>query len=222
MEENGCYDSSSKRPEELSTIRLILIRHAHTPSNGALLLGGRTDVALSPRGFEELHWLENGLRGASSFDAIYTSPLRRALETTAALKRAGLGPVYECPSLREIDCGALDGMPLEQIRCTHPGLWATNQRQMDDRFRWPGGESYREFRSRCLTALRTLARRHNGGRVALVTHAGVIGQLVGFLAGTTAAQWERFRPGHLALSELEWERGRGTVIRFDDRTHLPV
>jgi broad specificity phosphatase PhoE len=128
--------------------------------------------------------------------------------------------VHACHELQEIDCGVLDGLPLEDVKQRFPLLWERNLRQQDEHFRWPGGESYHEFRCRCLRAVRLLARRHAGARVAVVTHAGVISQILGTIAGTSAAQWERFRPGNAAVTELEWRKGSATLVRFDDCTHL--
>jgi broad specificity phosphatase PhoE len=184
-------------------------------------LSGRTDVPLSPRGRSELQRLQARLGRSTPFDAIYASPLRRAFDTATALEQAGLGSVHRCPGLQEIDCGTLDGMPLDRVQRLYPDLWHANQRQSDSGFRWPGGESYREFRCRCLIAVRTLARTHPHGRIALVTHAGVISQLVGFLRGTSPAQWEPYRVGNTALTEIEWERTHGRILRFDDQDHLP-
>lgn len=102
-----------------------------------------------------------------------------------------------------------------------PDLWAVNLRQEDERFRWPGGESYREFRSRCLRAVRAIARTHRGKRIALVTHAGVVSQLLGAMHGLSAARWERYRPANTALTVVEWGCGSGALVSFDDHTHLP-
>jgi broad specificity phosphatase PhoE len=184
------------------------------------VLSGRTDVPLSPRGWVELQQLELHFRGSPPFETIYSSPLRRAAETAMVLEKAGLGPIQMCPGLQEIDCGMLDGMPLDVVKRSYPELWKTNQQQLDGEFRWPGGESYREFRCRCLTALRTLTRKHPRGRIAVVTHAGVISQLIGFLTDTSPAQWERYRTDNAALTELDWERGHGRVVRFNDRRYL--
>jgi broad specificity phosphatase PhoE len=131
-----------------------------------------------------------------------------------------LGAVHQCSALQEINCGTLDGLPLDQVQRSHRDLWRANQLQLNEDFRWPGGESYREFRRRCLIAVRTLARKHPQGRIALVTHAGVISQVMGFLMGATPAQWERYRVGNTAATEIDWERGGGRVVRFDDQDHL--
>ncbi len=205
-----------------ASTRLMLIRHAHTQSNsgGTKLLSGRSDIPLSGRGRNELRRLAARLSGEAPFTAIYTSPLQRARDTAVALSQAGLGPLRICPGLQEIDCGELDGLPLEEVRRRVPALWAANQREDNPRFRWPGGESYREFRARCLRAVRTIAGVHSGERVMVVTHAGVISQVLGAIAGVTPARWSSYRPANSALSEIEWRRCAGTIVGFNDFAHL--
>jgi alpha-ribazole phosphatase/probable phosphoglycerate mutase len=199
---------------------MVLIRHAHTANGTSPLLSGCTDVPLSSRGHGEIRCLQRRLRGIAPFDAIYSSPLTRAWQTAEALQTIGLGELYPCAALREIDCGMLDGMPLREVQRLYPALWAANLDQNDDRFRWPGGESYREFRCRILRGMHGLAVRHRGGRIAVVTHAGVISQTLGVLAGIRPARWECFRPGNGAITELAWFHGRATIVAFDDRSHL--
>jgi alpha-ribazole phosphatase/probable phosphoglycerate mutase len=201
---------------------IVLIRHGHTASNGGAdaRLSGLTDVPLSPRGREEVRCLQRSLRGTVPFDAIYSSPLRRAWHTAIALEAVGLGPLWPCAALREIDCGTLDGMPLPVLQRRFPQLWAANLRQDDETFRWPGGESYREFRCRSLRAVRRFALHHRGSRIAVVTHAGVISQIIGSMMGLSSAKWEPLRPANAALSEIEWGHGTARVTRFDERAHL--
>jgi alpha-ribazole phosphatase/probable phosphoglycerate mutase len=128
--------------------------------------------------------------------------------------------VQLCPELQEIDCGLLDGLPLTEVKRRLPRHWAANLRQDDDRFRWPGGETYREFRARSLSAIRRLAQAHRGQTIAIVTHAGVISQIIGALEGLSPAAWEQFRPGNTGITRLTWHCGSATGLAFDDRTHL--
>lgn len=201
---------------------LVLIRHGHTISNSAAAaqLSGRTDIPLSELGREEVRRLAGRLRQELPFTGVYTSPLRRAYHTALALADAGCGPLHVCVDLQEIDCGVLDGQPLEVVKQRVPDLWAANLRQENEEFRWPGGESYREFRSRCLRAIRAIARARRGERVAIVTHAGVVSQVVGAIEGLSPARWDRYRPRNTALTEIDWSWGRGRVVRFDDHAHL--
>jgi broad specificity phosphatase PhoE len=123
-------------------------------------------------------------------------------------------------SLREIHCGRLEGVPLVEVQRRYPSLWQANLRQTDDGFRWPGGESYRDFRRRVLRAVATVANAHPGQQVMIVTHAGVISQVLGALNGIRAARWEAFRPSNASLTIVDWADGTGHVRTFDDHAHL--
>jgi broad specificity phosphatase PhoE len=137
------------------------------------------------------------------------------------------------PSLREIGCGGVDGWTLARVRRRFPRLWAANLARADERFRWPGGESYREFRARCLRAIRRIAAAHLGARVVVVTHAGVITQVLAAIHGIAPARWDAFRVGNASVTVVRWDR-RGAaagaaeatrlagaaLVRFDDRSHL--
>lgn len=145
-------------------------------------------------------------------DALHTSPLRRASETAAVCARRWGVPPCNDLALKEIHCGALEGLPLEHIQRTHPALWARNKSQDDDAFRWPCGESYAEFRARVLGGLARLAARHPGGTVAVITHSGLISQVLGTLRGERAAAWERDRPDPLSATTVLWNGADPSVL----------
>lgn len=180
-------------------------------------MSGWTDVPLSPLGRQQVELLAAELSEQLEFEAIYTSPFRRAADTARQLSQSGLGPLHVDDSLREIHCGTVDGLRIEHVRRSYPNLWAANLSQADDDFRWPGGESYREFRRRVLSGIRRIAKRHRGERIAVVTHAGVISQVVGSLHGLSPARWEPFRPGNASLTTLQWSGNGGWVVSFDQR-----
>jgi broad specificity phosphatase PhoE len=203
--------------------RLILIRHGHIAANTGgpnTLMAGWTDVPLSSRGRVEIERLKQYLARGPRFDAIYSSSLSRASDTARLLVAAGLGPLCLLPALKEINCGQLDGLPVREVQRRFPDLWRDNWAQEREDFRWPGGESYREFRDRCIAAVRSIAAAHVSGRAAIVTHAGVISQIMGFLSGVSPARWGLFRPGNASITELAWRGCSGVVVSFDCRTYL--
>jgi broad specificity phosphatase PhoE len=108
---------------------------------------------------------------------------------------------------REIHCGQVEGMPLEELERDFPELWARNQEQSDDGFAWPGGETYGAFRARVLAGLKATATVHPGGRVAVVTHAGVISQVLGVVRRRPACVWASDRPEPLTATEVACEDG---------------
>ena len=204
-------------PPEVPSTTLLLVRHGHTRDNtvddGARLSGWH-DSPLSPLGAQQAWLLATSLR-SERIAAVYTSTLTRARQTAATLAAAlGLVPIAE-PDLREISCGDLDGISLAAVQRRFPELWQRNLSQSDSDFRWPGGESYREFRQRALACVALIATGHSGQRVVLVTHAGVISQVLGAMHGASAACWELWRPRNGSVTTLRWHHDRGTLVSFD-------
>lgn len=179
-------------------------------------MSGWADLPLTQNGLRQAQALGARLVGEPAPVIIYSSPLERALRT-ARIANQGLElEVVLAPALREIDCGEVDGLPLRSVQACHPVEWARNLAQSDPDFRWPGGESYREFRARILEGVRAIAERHRGQRVMIVTHAGVISQIIGWTRGQSPACWERFRPRNTSITELSWANGSAELLRFDD------
>ena len=186
-------------------------------------MSGQTDLPPSVMGEREVECLAALLRHEPPFDALYASPLSRAVRTAEALLRAGVAPwVRLRDDLKEIDCGAVDGLPIEDVQRVYAKDWLANVRQDDDDFRWPGGESYRELRGRVQRAMTKLAALHPNQRVAVVTHAGVINQVLGSICGLPAAKWEPYRPANVSLTEVEWSGDRGILVAFDRRPLVPA
>jgi broad specificity phosphatase PhoE len=183
-------------------------------------MNGWHDVALTSTGERQVALLRDALADGLPLQAAYASPLRRAVATARALPRPRAGPIRPLRAAREIGCGAAEGLLVAEAQLRFPEHWAANPRQDDDAFRWPGGESCREFRRRCVRLLDGLAARHAGERIALVTHAGVVSTVLGALTQIPPARWEPNRPGNTGITELRWRRGTGELVRFDDRAHL--
>lgn len=202
----------------MSSTDLVLIRHAQTAMNGGSpdpVMCGWLDLPLTAIGEQQAAALAHRVEA----EVVYTSPLRRARDT--ARRCAENAALRAEPGLREIGCGRLEGVPLRVVERDYPEAWARNAAQIDDDFRWPGGESYAELRRRALASIDAIAARHGAARVAVVTHAGVITQLLGHLRGERPARWAAFRVGNASITEVAWARGHGEVRAFDVRAHLP-
>ncbi len=198
---------------------LVLIRHADISNNEKTgLLCGWCDVPLTGLGRRQVALLRERLTSEPPAAACYTSPLQRA-RLTAEAAPPPLAPI-PLDALREISCGELDGMPVADVQYRYPDLWRRNMALNDDEFAWPGGETYLEFRLRVLGVVKEIASRHRGQRVLLFTHAGFINQVMGTLARTAPARWDLYRAGSASITELRWGGDFGTVVRFDDRSHL--
>jgi 2,3-bisphosphoglycerate-dependent phosphoglycerate mutase len=200
---------------------LLLIRHAETAGNlmGAdAVMSGWTDLPLTEHGLSQARDLGARLVHEPAPAAIYSSTLTRARDTAAILgAHLGQRAVRLERALCEIGCGSVDGWPIRQVQQAYPREWAQNESQSDPEFRWPGGESYREFRERVVAALKRIAAHHDSTRVLVVTHAGVISQVVGWVKGESPARWELFRPRNTSITEMRWHAGQAELVSFDER-----
>lgn len=195
---------------------ILLIRHASADVRNRLC--GSFDVPLSSIGRAEVQAIALRAAGTPAPDALVTSTLRRAREVADVLAGAwGLVP-RPAQWAREIHCGDVEGFPLDQLQHAYAEHWTRNNAQVDDSFAWPNGETYAAFRARVLQGLRTAAAAQVGGRLVVVTHAGVISQVLGVIRGRPAAAWMPDRPGLLTATEILWQDGAPRrVLRYDDR-----
>ena len=192
-----------------SSTRLLLVRHGRTDPQwqSDTKLCGWYDPPLGLAGQEDAGRAASKLRAGGPYSVLYTSPLRRAQESANVIA-AELGlSIVSVADLGEIRCGVLDGEPFRVIQEEHPEIWEKNLAQCDEGFRWPGGESYSEFRKRVDGGLSAIAESHVRTNVIIVTHYGVIAQAIGTLEGISPARWDIARPAHGSVTEIRWGSG---------------
>lgn len=205
-----------ERYRSTTMTELILIRHAHSDIGKPPRLCGSSDVPLSTRGLAQLADVQPGSNIPAPPSALYCSPLRRAAETAGALGRAWNIDAVVDREIGEIHCGDFEGLPIEWVQRQHPITWHRNAAQEDDGFGWPGGETYAQFRERVVSALGRIAAGHRGERVAIVTHSGVIAQVLGILSGRRAAVWEKDRPDPFSFTDIVWNNtGPLRLVHFN-------
>ena len=175
--------------------RLVLCRHAEA--------GNRDQVRTLA---DELAHLP--------FEAVYTSPLERAVETARAIAAAhGLAPV-EVEALREIDFGSVDGLGFDDFPVElQAGLL---HRPLTVRF--PGGEIYEELRERVSRALEEIVVSHPCAVVAVVTHAGSIRAALATWLGIADEAIFRIDQGHAAVNVIDWIDGAPLVRLMNGKT----
>ncbi|MBV9327181.1 MAG: histidine phosphatase family protein [Chloroflexi bacterium] len=202
---------------------LLLVRHAETEDNVNMRLSGWTDTDLSPRGESQTELLADHFnRHHGQVDELYTSPLIRARRTAEAIGAlTGHTPVL-LDDLREMYFGDLDGRPFEELRDAYAHLLAADENSEVEDFMWPGGESRSGFMSRVLRVTNTIAARHPGRPVGVVTHGGFIATLLTILHGESPARWRKWVVPNASLSEIVWDSSacRGALVRHGDASHL--
>lgn len=157
----------------MPTTTLCLVRHGETDYNQRGILQGWLDIPLNAKGRQQGHTMARALR-PHGFDALWSSPLQRALETAQTLAQAfGQGPPGVHAGLRERHFGAIQGIPKSELAETNPAMLQQILRRNPAAV-FAGGEGMDEFADRVLDALDDIARQHPAQRVLVVTHGWVL------------------------------------------------
>ena len=85
-------------------MQIYIIRHGETEWNTKRLLQGATDIPLNQNGVEVAKLTSEALKEVP-FDIIYTSPLKRAVETAEIMRGDREIPVILVDRLKEISFG---------------------------------------------------------------------------------------------------------------------
>lgn len=151
-----------------ATTTICLVRHGETDWNLQHRYQGQADIPLNVAGSEQARRVADAI-GDDGWDAIASSPLSRAMETARAIAAsAGIDTdeIEQDPDLAERAYGEAEGLTLDE---------------REERFPdgdWPGLEEWDDVAKRSMLALEHIAGRHQGERVLVVCHGGVINAIL--------------------------------------------
>jgi probable phosphoglycerate mutase len=143
------------------------IRHGQSVYNAEGRIQGQSDVPLSDLGLQQSRAVADALAG-EPIDALYSSPLRRAMQTAEEVSAAIALPIQTDARLKEIHAGIFQ----DQRRCDIDQLYPEETAQwisQDPDYVIPGGESRRQLMDRGMAAYQDIARRDHL-RVVVVAH----------------------------------------------------
>lgn len=198
---------------------IYLIRHGECAGNREGLFRGRFDFPLNDVGLKQARWLAQELREVA-FDAIYTSPLKRAWETAETLSaERGFEPEVQ-EGLNNIDLGEWEGKPKKEIAENFPRefrLWRTEP----EKLAMEGAETLAQVQNRAVKVLVRLVGEHPGETIAVVTHRAVIKPLVAGILGLPEPYFWKLHPETASYSVIEHTPERGfSLFMLNQTKHL--
>ncbi|MBN2555613.1 MAG: MSMEG_4193 family putative phosphomutase [Anaerolineales bacterium] len=182
---------------------VYLIRHGENDHVKEKRLAGRIpDVHLNARGQQQAEAIAQVLKDIR-LDAIASSPLERAMETSLPLSRVHGVPVHVEPRLLEMDYGTWQGKTLKSLQ--RRKLWPLVNHQ-PSRIRFPDGESFLQAQTRAVAAIESLraAFPQPGASVACVSHADVIKLITAYYLGLSLDLFQRLQvaPASITIFSL--------------------
>lgn len=197
----------------MATLTFVLIRHGQSVGNQQQRMIGQGNDALTEGGKQQViqlaAWLQ---REAVTPTAVYSSPLRRAAQTSELLV-APLDPIsiQLCDDLREMHNGIFQGLTWAEAKAQYSDLC----RRLETTLDWlpiPGAESLDAARDRAHRLIHRLLQRHiEGGCIWMISHSGILQHLIAEILGCDRT-WGLSIP-NTALFEFQIESDRWIVSK---------
>jgi broad specificity phosphatase PhoE len=196
---------------------IILVRHGETEWNIKEIFRGRIDVELNDTGLRQAELLAEYL-GGIKIEAVYSSPLKRALNTAQAIARHHKLNVETAPGLIDFDYGKWQGLSHKEVKRRYKGLY-NEWREKPHLVKMPGGESLDVVRERALKVVQAVVAKHNG-TVVLVSHRVVNKVLICALLGLDNSHFWNIRQDNCGITTFVHENGRFILIKHNDTSFL--
>jgi len=199
-------------------MELILIRHGETDFNRDGVFRGQMDVRLNATGVAMAEATAEVLKD-KVFEAIYSSPLKRALVTA---KRIALPHEIEVRSKHEfidISFGAWQGLTEAEVKTKWPPLyekWLSKPGGV----RFPRGESTKMCWKRVISGLREITFQHGTGTIVIVSHRVPIKLMTAYLLGKRRGSMNEIKHDPCAISVFTVDERKYAPVVLNDSSHL--
>jgi probable phosphoglycerate mutase len=198
-------------PYPFIVVELILVRHGlpvrkentDGPADPELSVDGHAQAAL----FAAYMMSED-------VDAIYSSPLRRAVQTAEPLSSTiGIEPIL-VPGIAEWDQHANEYIPVEELKAANDPRWLEMAK---------GGfnsdEIPEDFHNRVLESIEDIINKHRGDTVVVTCHGGVINDYLSHILGIANSQF--FYPNYTSIHRIAASSsGHRSILSINETSHL--
>ena len=200
---------------------LYLLRHGETAASQTGGYCGELDLPLTPAGeamaaafaahYQSLPW-----------QAVFVSPLQRAMATARPLCQAIGLAMQERSGLREIHYGQWEGQTPDHVKAHFA----------EDYVRWltepawnppTGGETSVQIASRAALVLAEIERTYPEGNVLVVSHKATLRIMLCSLLGIDLGRYrDRLEVPVASLSLVRFAAHGPLLVKHGDRSHLPA
>jgi len=197
---------------------IILARHGETDWNVKEVFRGRADIMLEETGLKQAEALAQYLQD-TAIEAIYSSPLSRALQTAEAIACYHRMAVMTVPSLIDIDYGEWQGLSPHQVKDRYRTLyarWLKSPRWV----KFPGGESLSDVKKRAMRMVNQMVKAHSG-TVVLVSHRVVNKVLICAMLGMDNSHFWNIRQDIGSITTFHYEDQRFVLVEHNNTSYLP-
>ena len=188
-------------------MEIWVTRHGQTDLNRQHLMQGRTDAPLNDTGIGQARDARARI-GDIRFDAVYASPLQRAVDTAVIIGGTDREEIITDERLLEADFG-----PYEKKKYYLLGPAMTLYWALPEVFPAPKGvEKAGQLAARSASFLKELEQK-DLKRVLIVCHGGIMRALSGYLDGRSSGLMWRPKPHNCEIRIFETDGSTRRMVR---------
>ncbi len=200
------------------TTSIYLLRHGQTAWNKEEVFRGRSDIPLDETGLREAELAAEYFRSIP-IQAVYSSPLSRALQTARKIAASHSLQVEPLEGLIDMSFGVWEGRSLREVK-EKDEIRFEQWRDEPHLVRLPGGETLEEVRSRAMAALARVIEQHPEQPLVLVSHRVVNKVLVCGILGLDNSHFWQITQDTTAINLIQHRKGNYVLSLLNETCHL--
>ena len=199
--------------------RLIIVRHAEAEGNANRLFHGWTDSSITKKGHIQAMQVAERLK-AMDMDLIYSSTLRRTMQTADYIAKAKGLPIMRTDKLKEINGGDWEDLPWSVL----PEKWPDEYDLWENKphiHQMPNGESMKEFQTRIIDEFWHIINNNKSKDICIVTHGTAIKSLMCFFYHYSLEEMVNFPwYDNTAITIIDYKDDKFNIVMEGDTSHL--
>ena len=187
-------------------MKIYVTRHGQTDYNAESRMQGRLDIPLNEKGKDQARATREKVKDIK-FDAVYSSPLIRAVETASIVGNIAEDQIIKDERILEANFGKYEGVVYGKVGLPMTGYWG-----IPEIFPAPQGvETIPEMIERTSSFLSELEKK-DYENVLVVCHGGIIRVLRGYLQNIKRGYIWRPRPKNCEIFVYESIDGKHRLV----------
>ncbi|KAL6641931.1 hypothetical protein ACP70R_020112 [Stipagrostis hirtigluma subsp. patula] len=199
---------------------VVVVRHGETAWNAGRTIQGQMDPELNETGRQQAVMVARRLSKETKPAAVYSSDLKRAAETAQTIAAAcDVSNLVLDRALRERHMGDLHGLKWDDAVRTHPEAYKALSSDERNQEIPGGGESLEQLSDRCVSYLNSVAEKHKGERVIVVSHGATIEEICRHADPSSSVQ-RRIPNTSVSIVHISGSDGHWVLEKAGDVGHL--
>lgn len=178
---------------------------------------GRIDIELNETGLKQAELLGEYL-SQMKIEAVYSSPLKRALQVAQAIAKHDKLNVEISQGLLDLDFGEWEGLPRQEVAEKYRETFVEWMRH-PDKVKIPGGEGLADVRKRATALIDEIIAKYQG-TVVLVTHRVVTKVLICALLGLDDSHFWNIEQSTCGITTFSYRNGQFILTEHNNTSFL--